>query len=85
MASQHTTPTPAEQCDWKEAEDHELVTDSEDDKADTMAKFVERERREVARKAAEAEQQRKVEEARVEVQRKKEVSSEYSVRGLVLT
>jgi len=62
----------------------ELVTDSEGDEADVTAKFVEREQREVARKAAEAEQQWKVEEARAEVQRKKEVSSEYSVRGLVL-
>jgi len=58
MTSQHTTPAPAEhqQCDWKDAEDHELVTDSKDDEADTTAKFVEREQREVARKAAEAEQ-----------------------------
>jgi len=56
MASQHTTPAPAEQRDWKEVEDHELVTDSEDDEADATVKFVERERREVARKAAEAEQ-----------------------------
>jgi len=62
----------------------ELVTDSEGDEADATAKFVEREQREVARKAAEAEQQWKVEEARAEVQRKKEVSSEYSVRSLVL-
>jgi len=87
MTSQHTTPAPAEhqQRDWKDVEDHELVTDSEDDEADATAKFVECERREVARKAAEAEQQRKVKEARAEVQRKKEVSSEYSVRGLVLT
>ena len=60
MTSQHTTPTPAEQRDWKEAEDHELVTDSEDD---ATVKFMERERREVVRKAAEAEQQWKVEEA----------------------
>jgi len=80
MASQHTTPAPAEQRDWKEAEDHELVTDSKDDEADATAKFVERERREVARKAAEAEQQRKVEEARVEVQRRKEVRGERTVR-----
>jgi len=36
MASQHTTPAPAEQRDWKEAEDHELVTDSKDDEADTV-------------------------------------------------
>jgi len=79
MASQHTTPTPAEQRDWKEAEDDELVTDSEDDEADTTVKFVERERREVARKAAEAEQQRKVEEARAEVQRRKEVHGERTV------
>jgi len=87
MASQHNTPVPGEQQqrDWKEAEDHELVTDSEDDEADATVKFVERERREVARKVAEAEQRRKVEEARAEVQRKKEVSSEHSVRGLVLT
>ena len=85
MTSQHNTPTPAEQRDWKEAEDHELVTDSEDDEADTTAKFMEHEWREVARKAAEAEQRRKVEEARAEVQRKKKVSSEYSVHGLVLT
>jgi len=63
MTSQHNTPTPAEQRDWKEVEDHELVTDSEDDEADTTAKFVERERREVARKAAEAEQRWKVKEA----------------------
>ena len=63
MTSQHNTPTPAEQRDWKEAEDHELVTDSEDNEADATVKFVERERREVARKAAEAEQRRKVEEA----------------------
>ena len=56
MTSQHNTPTPTEQRDWKEAEDHELVTDSEDDEADVTAKFMERERREVARKAAEAEQ-----------------------------
>jgi len=63
MTSQHNTPTPTEQCDWKEVEDHELVTDSEDDKADVTAKFMECEQREVARKAAEAEQQQKVEEA----------------------
>ena len=84
MTSQHTTPTPTEQRDWKEAEDHELVTDSEDDEADMTAKFVECERREVVRKAAEAEQRWKVEEARVEVQKRKEVSSECSVRFLVL-
>jgi len=65
MTSQHNTPVPGEQqqCNWKAAEDHELVTDSEDDEADATAKFVERERREVARKAAEAEQRQKVEEA----------------------
>jgi len=87
ITSQHTTPAPAEhqQRDWKDAEDHELVTNSEDDEANATAKFVERERREVARKVAEAEQRWKVEEARAEVQRKKEVSSDYSVRGLVLT
>ena len=86
MTSQRNTPVPGEQQqrDWKAAEDHELVTDSEDDEADATAKFVERERREVARKAAEAEQRRKVEEARAEVQRKKEVRSEYSVRFSVL-
>jgi len=84
MTSQHTTPTPTEQCNWKEAEDHELVTDSEDNEADAMAKFVERERREVARKAAEAEQRWKVKEARAEVQKRKEVSSERSVRFSVL-
>jgi len=58
MTSQHDTPTPTEnqQHNWKEAEDHELVTDSEDHEANTMAKFVECEWREVARKAAEAEQ-----------------------------
>jgi len=68
MTSQHTTPAPTEhqQRDWKDAEDHELVTDSEDDEADATAKFVEHEQREVARKAAEAEQRRKVEEARAE-------------------
>jgi len=87
MTSQRNTPTPsqAQRREWQEAEDHELVTDSEDDEADATAKFVECERREVARKAAEAEQRRKVEEARAEVQRKKEVRSEYSVRCLVLT
>jgi len=84
MTSQHNTPTPAKQRDWKEAEDHELVTDSEADEADMMAKFVEHEWREVARKAAEAEQWQKVKEAQAEVQRKKEVSSKHSVRGLVL-
>jgi len=65
MTSQCNTPVPGEQqqCDWKGAEDHELVTDSEDDEANAMAKFVERERREVARKVAEAEQRWKVEEA----------------------
>jgi len=84
MTSQHTTPTPTEQCNWKEAEDHELVTDSEDDKADAMVKFMECKRREVARKVAEVEQQQKVEEARAEVQKRKEVSSECSVRFLVL-
>jgi len=64
MASQHTTPTPAEhqQRDWKGAKGHKLVTNSEDDKADMMAKFVEREWREVVRKAVEVEQQWKVEE-----------------------
>ena len=58
MASQHTTPTPAEhqQHNWKEAEDHELVTDSEDDEANTTAKFLECKWREIARKAVEAEQ-----------------------------
>jgi len=86
MASQHTTPTPAEhqQHDWKEAEDHELVTNSEDDEADATGKFVEHEQREVARKAVEAEQQWKVKEAQVEVQRKKEVSSKHPVRCMVL-
>jgi len=84
MTSQHTTPTPAEQRDWKEAEDHELVTNSEDNEADTTAKFVEHERREVARKVAEAEQRRKVEEAQAEVQKRKEVSSECSVHFSVL-
>ena len=68
-------------CPWRAAaaEDHELVTDSEDDEADATAKFVEHERREVARKVAEAEQQRKVEEARAEVQRRKEVRDEHTV------
>jgi len=86
MTSQRNTPVPGEQQqrNWKAAEDHELVTDSEDDKANAMAKFVERERREVARKAVEAEQRRKVEEARAEVQKRKEVSSERSVRFSVL-
>ena len=86
MTSQCNTPVPGEQQqrDWKEVEDHELVTDSEDDEADATAKFVERELREVVRKAAEAEQQRKVEEARAEVQKRKEVSSEHSVRFTVL-
>jgi len=79
MASQHTTPTPAEQHDWKEVEDDKLVTDSKDDKADTTVKFVEQEQREVARKAAEAEQQQKVEEAQAEVQRRKEVHGERTV------
>ena len=86
MASQHTTPTHAEQQqqDWKEAEDHELVTDLEDDEANAMAEFLEREWREIARKIVEVEQQRKVEEARAEVQKRKEVSSERSVRFSVL-
>jgi len=81
MTSRRNTPIPGEQQqrDWKAAEDHELVTNSEDDKADATAKFVERERREVARKAAEAEQRRKVEEARAEVQRRKEVRDERTV------
>jgi len=58
MTSQCNTPVLAEQqqCDWKEVEDHELVTNSEDNKANVTAKFVEREWREVARKVAEAEQ-----------------------------
>ena len=78
MTSRRNTPVPGEQQqrDWKAAEDHELVTNSEDDKADATAKFVERERREVARKA---EQRRKVEEARAEVQRRKEVRDERTV------
>jgi len=80
MASQHTTPTPTKQCNWKEAEDHELVTDSEDDEADATAKFMEREWREVVRKAVEAEQRQKVEEAQAEVQRRKEVHGECTVR-----
>jgi len=60
----HTTPTPAEhqQCDWKDAEDHELVTNLEDDEADAMAKFLECKQREIVRKAVKAEQRRKVEE-----------------------
>jgi len=87
MASQHTTPTHAEQQqqDWKEAEDHELVTDLEDDEANAMAEFLEREWREIARKIVEVEQQRKVEEARAEVQKRKEVSSERTVRCVMLT
>jgi len=58
MASQHNTPALSQaQChDWQQAEDHELVTDLEDDEANATAKFVEREQREIARKAAEAEQ-----------------------------
>ena len=58
MTSQCNTPALAkqQQHDWKEAEDHELVTNSEDDEANTTAKFVEHEQREVARKVAEAEQ-----------------------------
>ena len=58
MTSERNTPVPGkqQQLDWKAAEDHELVTDSEDDEANATAKFVEHERREVARKAAEAEQ-----------------------------
>jgi len=86
MTSQCNTPVPGEQQqrDWKAAEDHELVTDPEDDEANAMAKFVECERREVARKAAEAEQRRKVEEVRAEVQKRKEVSSERSVHFSVL-
>ena len=87
MTSQCNTPALAEQQqrDWKEAEDHKLVTDSEDDEANATAKFVEREWREVARKVAEAEQRWKVEEARAEVQRWKEVHGENIIRCIVLT
>jgi len=87
MTSQRNTPALAEQQqrDWKEAEDHELVTNSEDDEADATAKFVKREQREVARKVVEAEQRRKVEEARAEVQRWKEVRGENIIRRIVLT
>jgi len=54
MTSQRNTPTPsqAQRCEWQEAEDHELVTDSEDDEVNAAAKSIERERR-----------RRKVEEA----------------------
>jgi len=87
MTSQCNIPVPGkqQQCDWKEVEDHKLFTDSEDDKPDTTAKFVEREWREVARKAAEAEQRQKVEEAQAEVQRRKEVHGECTVRYVILT
>jgi len=86
MTSQHNTPIPGEQQqrDWKAVEDHELVTNSEDDEADAMAKFMEHEWREVVRKAAEAEQRWKVEEAQVEVQRRKEVHGECNVRYAIL-
>jgi len=58
MTSQCNTPIPGkqQQHNWKAAEDHELVTDSEDDKANVTVKFMEHERREVARKAAEVKQ-----------------------------
>jgi len=54
MTSQRNTPTPsqAQRREWQEAEDHELVTDSEDDEVNAAAKSIERERR-----------RRKVEEA----------------------
>jgi len=86
MTSQCNTPAPsqAQHCEWQEAEDHELVTDSEDDKVDAAAKSVEHEWREAAKRAVEVEQRQKVEEAQVEVQRRKEVSSKLSVRCMVL-
>jgi len=86
MTSQHNTSTPTEnqQHDWKEVEDHKLVTDFEDDKANAMAKFMEHEWREVARKVVEAEQWWKVEEAWAEVQRRKEVHGDVTHQtGLV--
>ena len=86
MTSQCNTPIPGEQQqrNWKAAEDHELVTNSEDNEANMMAKFVECKWREVVRKVVEVEQQWKVKEGRAEVQRKKEVSSEHPVHCMVL-
>ena len=53
MTSQCSTPTPlqAQRCEWQEVEDHELVTDLEDDEVDMAAKSVKHEWREAAKKA----------------------------------
>ena len=42
------------ECDWKEVEDHNLVTDSEDNKVNATAKFMECEWREVVSKVADS-------------------------------
>jgi len=57
MTSQRNTPTPsqAQRREWQEAEDHELVTDSEDDEVDMAAKSIEHEQREAVKRVAEAE------------------------------
>jgi len=53
MTSQCSTPTPsqAQRHEWQEVEDHELVTDLEDDEVDMAVKSIEREQREAAKKA----------------------------------
>jgi len=53
MTSQCSTPTlsQAQRCEWQEVEDHELVTDLEDDEVDTAVKSIECERREAVKKA----------------------------------